>query len=242
MAAPTSIPIHRAGRGDRLGPRGIENRIDPGGRSPATPTGEALAKERALPRSLGEAAERLKGSQAAPASSATPSSTITPATREWEEREARKAITDWQLARSSSRLSEEPCRTYICISPVDEKSSVRGQQAPRSPPSSRRAEASEWRRASRSAGRAKAFLDAPSPCRAGLAWQMGRPVRYGGELGGVEERTAYMAAIADESLPGFSRTATGFRRLSPASRSASCWSSRPGTIPFSRRSTPSSRR
>ena len=26
-----------------------------------------------------------------------------------------------------------------------------------------------------------------------LAWQMGRPVRYGGEMGGVRERTAYMA-------------------------------------------------
>ncbi|CAM3174932.1 Acyl-CoA reductase [Paracoccus aminovorans] len=33
-----------------------------------------------------------------------------------------------------------------------------------------------------------------------LAWQMGRPVRYGGELGGVNERSAYMARIAAEAL------------------------------------------
>ncbi|TIQ61558.1 MAG: aldehyde dehydrogenase family protein, partial [Mesorhizobium sp.] len=25
-----------------------------------------------------------------------------------------------------------------------------------------------------------------------IAWQMGRPVRYGGEFGGVKERTSYM--------------------------------------------------
>jgi acyl-CoA reductase-like NAD-dependent aldehyde dehydrogenase len=30
-----------------------------------------------------------------------------------------------------------------------------------------------------------------------LAWMMGRPVRYGGEFGGVNERTAYMAEIAE---------------------------------------------
>lgn len=33
-----------------------------------------------------------------------------------------------------------------------------------------------------------------------LAWQMGRPVRYGGEFGGVNERTDYMARIAAEGL------------------------------------------
>lgn len=46
-----------------------------------------------------------------------------------------------------------------------------------------------------------------------LAWQMGRPVRYGGEFGGVRERTDYMTKIAAEALddirhtdkPGFTR-------------------------------------
>lgn len=33
-----------------------------------------------------------------------------------------------------------------------------------------------------------------------LAWQMGRPVRYGGEFGGVNERASYMASIAAEAL------------------------------------------
>ena len=33
-----------------------------------------------------------------------------------------------------------------------------------------------------------------------LAWQMGRPVRHGGEFGGVRERAEYMAEIADEAL------------------------------------------
>lgn len=33
-----------------------------------------------------------------------------------------------------------------------------------------------------------------------LAWQMGRPVRYGGEFGGFEERATYMADIAERAL------------------------------------------
>ena len=33
-----------------------------------------------------------------------------------------------------------------------------------------------------------------------LAWMMGRPVRYGGEFGGVNERASYMADIAEEAL------------------------------------------
>ncbi|MEM6616821.1 MAG: aldehyde dehydrogenase family protein [Pseudomonadota bacterium] len=33
-----------------------------------------------------------------------------------------------------------------------------------------------------------------------LAWQMGRPVRYGGEFGGVNERATHMAGIAAEAL------------------------------------------
>ncbi|NSX54532.1 aldehyde dehydrogenase family protein [Parasulfitobacter algicola] len=33
-----------------------------------------------------------------------------------------------------------------------------------------------------------------------LAWQMGRPIRYGGEFGGVNERASHMAKIAQEGL------------------------------------------
>ncbi len=35
-----------------------------------------------------------------------------------------------------------------------------------------------------------------------IAWQMGRPVRYGGEIGGVEERAYHMADIAGEAEIG----------------------------------------
>ncbi|WP_435138305.1 aldehyde dehydrogenase family protein [Pseudopelagicola sp. nBUS_19] len=33
-----------------------------------------------------------------------------------------------------------------------------------------------------------------------LAWQMGRPTRYGGEFGGFNERASYMASIAERAL------------------------------------------
>ena len=33
-----------------------------------------------------------------------------------------------------------------------------------------------------------------------LAWQMGRPIRYGGEFGGFHERASYMADIATDAL------------------------------------------
>jgi acyl-CoA reductase-like NAD-dependent aldehyde dehydrogenase len=46
-----------------------------------------------------------------------------------------------------------------------------------------------------------------------LAWQMGRPVRYGGEMGGVRERTAYMSEIAADSLaPTVIEDSDRFRR------------------------------
>jgi acyl-CoA reductase-like NAD-dependent aldehyde dehydrogenase len=46
-----------------------------------------------------------------------------------------------------------------------------------------------------------------------LAWQMGRPTRYGGEKGGVEERTRYMVALAEKALaPYFPEDRPGFRR------------------------------
>ena len=47
-----------------------------------------------------------------------------------------------------------------------------------------------------------------------LAWQMGRPVRYGGEMGGVRERTAYMAGIAERALaPEVIEDSDKFRRV-----------------------------
>jgi len=46
-----------------------------------------------------------------------------------------------------------------------------------------------------------------------LAWQMGRPVRYGGEKGGVEERIRAMVVLAEEALKPYTPPAKdGFRR------------------------------
>jgi acyl-CoA reductase-like NAD-dependent aldehyde dehydrogenase len=46
-----------------------------------------------------------------------------------------------------------------------------------------------------------------------LAWQMGRPVRYGGEKGSVEERTRAMVELAEEALrPYYPPETLGFRR------------------------------
>jgi acyl-CoA reductase-like NAD-dependent aldehyde dehydrogenase len=46
-----------------------------------------------------------------------------------------------------------------------------------------------------------------------LAWQMGRPTRYGGEFGGVNERTAYMSEIAASALaPMIAESSERFER------------------------------
>ena len=46
-----------------------------------------------------------------------------------------------------------------------------------------------------------------------LAWQMGRPIRYGGEKRGVEERSRHMIAIAPEALaPSMRPEKEGFTR------------------------------
>ena len=47
-----------------------------------------------------------------------------------------------------------------------------------------------------------------------IAWQMGRPVRYGGEFGGFKERADYMAKIAKEALaPIVVENSDNFRRV-----------------------------
>jgi acyl-CoA reductase-like NAD-dependent aldehyde dehydrogenase len=61
-----------------------------------------------------------------------------------------------------------------------------------------------------------------------LAWQMGRPTRYGGEFGGVNERTEYMSGIAAEALAPMIAEESG--GSSGSRRAWSSWS-RPGTTP-----------
>jgi len=46
-----------------------------------------------------------------------------------------------------------------------------------------------------------------------LAWQMGRPTRFGGEFGGVNERADYMMSIAEKALaPDIAESSDGFER------------------------------
>ena len=66
-----------------------------------------------------------------------------------------------------------------------------------------------------------------------LAWQMGRPVRYGGEKGGVEERVRAMVAIAEEALGRITRRRRqASAATSRASRSASCMVIAPWNYPY----------
>ncbi|HMC93093.1 MAG TPA: hypothetical protein VKI45_11590 [Allosphingosinicella sp.] len=78
---------------------GIENRIEPDAPIEGNAYAVEMPPERALPATLWDAAQRLKGSDAARALFGAEFVEHYAATREWEEQEARKAITDWQLAR-----------------------------------------------------------------------------------------------------------------------------------------------
>src|SRR5437870_3777721 len=99
----------------------------------------------------------------------------------------------------------------VCISPVDGREVVRraassGAKIEAAVTAARKAQA-EWKRVS-IAERGKILskaVDAMLAMRAEiapeLAWQMGRPVRYGAnELNGFEERARAMIALADTAL------------------------------------------
>jgi acyl-CoA reductase-like NAD-dependent aldehyde dehydrogenase len=112
----------------------------------------------------------------------------------------------------------------VCISPVDGREVVRRPSASATEievavTAARKAQA-EWKRvpvAERGNILSKA-VDAMLAMRAEvgpeLAWQMGRPVRYGGnELNGFEERARHMIAIAADALaPVVPEPKAGFRR------------------------------
>ncbi|HHI82788.1 MAG TPA: glutamine synthetase, partial [Rhizobiales bacterium] len=78
---------------------GIENRIEPGKPLTGNAYDQKLPAKRQLPRTLFEAAGRLKKSKAARDLFGDAFVDHYAATREWEEREFRKAITDWELQR-----------------------------------------------------------------------------------------------------------------------------------------------
>jgi glutamine synthetase len=78
---------------------GMEHGIDPDPPIAGNAYEAPVAPERALPSTLWEAAQRLRGSEAARELFGPEFVDHYAATRDWEEREARKAVTDWQLAR-----------------------------------------------------------------------------------------------------------------------------------------------
>jgi len=78
---------------------GIEHRIEPDEPIVGNAYDRKLPAKRALPRTLTEAAERLAASKAARELFGAPFVEHFAASREWEEREFRRAVTDWELAR-----------------------------------------------------------------------------------------------------------------------------------------------
>jgi glutamine synthetase len=78
---------------------GIEHRIEPDAPIEGNAYAHEHAPQRRLPATLYEAAERLAASKPARALFGDAFVEHHAATRQWEEREFRKAITDWELAR-----------------------------------------------------------------------------------------------------------------------------------------------
>jgi glutamine synthetase len=78
---------------------GIENRVEPEPMVRGNAYEQKFPKRLALPRSLGEAAARLRRSQMARDWFGDEFVDHFAATREWEEREFRRHITDWEMAR-----------------------------------------------------------------------------------------------------------------------------------------------
>src|SRR5215207_11450894 len=112
----------------------------------------------------------------------------------------------------------------VCISPIDGKELVRRPAASEAEIDTALAAARsaqrEWRRLSIAErnGFVVKFLDAMLAMNQEvvpeLAQQMGRPVRYGGEFRGFEERVRYMLRIAEDSLaPLVPDDRPGFRRM-----------------------------
>ncbi|MBT4043676.1 MAG: glutamine synthetase [Rhodospirillaceae bacterium] len=78
---------------------GIEQKIEPTAPIVGNAYDQAIPKRLSLPQSLGEAADKLERSKAARALFGDAFVEHFAATRKWEERESRRAITDWQLKR-----------------------------------------------------------------------------------------------------------------------------------------------
>ncbi|MEA2986744.1 MAG: hypothetical protein QOD94_2998, partial [Alphaproteobacteria bacterium] len=112
----------------------------------------------------------------------------------------------------------------VCVSPVDgrevaRKRTASGEAIAAAVAAARKAQAAWAQVALAERGKfCLAFVDAMLAMKAEigpeLAWQMGRPVKYGGgEMGGFEERSRYMVSIAESALAQLEPAAKeGFRR------------------------------
>jgi len=78
---------------------GIENKIEPDAPVNGNAYDKTFSKERQIPRTLLDAADRLRDSGVARSLFGDDFVEHYAATREWEEREFRKAITDWEMSR-----------------------------------------------------------------------------------------------------------------------------------------------
>jgi Glutamine synthetase len=78
---------------------GVEHRVEPEPMVEGNAYAQALPPQLALPRTLWDAAQRLKASAPARALFGDEFVEHYAATREWEEREFRKHVSDWELAR-----------------------------------------------------------------------------------------------------------------------------------------------
>ena len=205
---PTSIPTSRWPPPSARGSGASRTGSSPGEPIPGNAYAVEHPKERALPRSLGEAAERLKASKPARALFGDTFVDHYAATREWEERESRKA--DHRLAArpvfrdhlKRSIMADDRHRLHLPRSTGASSSAApiavgcRHRRGDRGRPAQAQ---KAWRAACRSRSasrRLDAFLDALLAMNQEvvpeIAQQMGRPVRYGGEFRGVEERARYM--------------------------------------------------
>ena len=77
----------------------FEHRIEPDEPITGNAYARKLPAKRQLPRTLSEAAERLAHSKAAHELFGAPFVAHFAASREWEERECRRMVSDWELAR-----------------------------------------------------------------------------------------------------------------------------------------------
>ena len=114
--------------------------------------------------------------------------------------------------------------TIQCISPIDGSVYIRRETLNRAQADAAvgRAQAAQKEWANRSLAERIALVQAGVTAVGAmndeivpeLAHQMGRPVRYGGEFGGFDERASYMASIADDALAPIEVEDSGaFRRV-----------------------------